>query len=160
MILSSKLRDPIIDTIYVPPFALLHAFEKESPLPPLPLTNAYDRQDHLVSEAVGKELDFLDTKDLLDPVDPTTLTSRKRSTIPSKIIVTLVLNPDLGKVHRRARLLWLYECSSLFHDIGVEIGLSSHIDRVHFAAFDGGNRKDNIESSERDSRWRCVGGLI
>ena len=48
-----------------------------------------------MSEAVGKELDILVTKDVFDPMDPTTLNSRQfRSTIPSRSFIKLVLNPD------------------------------------------------------------------
>ena len=77
-------------------------------------TNA---NDHLVSEAIDKELDILVKKDVFDPVDPTTLTSRQlRSTIPSKMFVKLVLNPDgtvkktkarfVGGGHRQDRSLY------------------------------------------------------
>ena len=77
------------------------------------VSTASDSEHKLVVEAIDKELDILITKDVFDPVDPTTLTSRQlRSTIPSKMFV----NPDgtvkktkarfVGGGHRQDRSLY------------------------------------------------------
>ncbi len=83
------------------------------------LTTAIDMgsESDLVTEAINNEIDILITKDVFDPVDPSTLISRQlRSTIPSKMFVKLVLNPDgtvkktkarfVGGGHRQDRSLY------------------------------------------------------
>ena len=70
------------------------------------ITSSHNEKDREIESAIDKEIDILITKDVFDPVDPTTLTSSQlRSTIPSKMFVKLVLNPDGSVKKTKARFV-------------------------------------------------------